>query len=186
VSWIIILAVFLLIVLVGVLGYYFVPQYMWDFLVVDQAPQQADVIIVLSGGLDRVEHAVSLYQAGYADKILLSGSVTRSMRQQAIALGVPADHILLEDKSNTTNENALYSFKVMQSQGFKSAIVVTSPYHTRRSGIIFREHFQGINIIISSAPYDPSLARNWWKDRRMAGNVIREYLKLVYHYLFER
>jgi uncharacterized SAM-binding protein YcdF (DUF218 family) len=182
----IILITSMVMVAIAALGYFVIPQGMWNFLIVDEQPRPADAIIILSGGTDRVEHGVSLFQAGYADKIILSGSVARNMSKQVKALGVTADHILLEERSHTTNQNAIYSLQIMQSQGYKSAIVVTSPYHTRRSELIFRHQFKGLDVTISAAPYDPSLARNWWKDRKLAGAVIREYLKLVYHFLFER
>jgi uncharacterized SAM-binding protein YcdF (DUF218 family) len=43
------------------------------FLVVQDEPQQSDIIVVLMGsGPDRMLGAVDLYQAGYADKIVMA------------------------------------------------------------------------------------------------------------------
>jgi uncharacterized SAM-binding protein YcdF (DUF218 family) len=176
----------MVIVVIAALGYFVIPQGMWNFLIVDEQPKPADAIIILSGGTDRVQHGVNLFKAGYADKIILTGSVARNMNKQVKALGVTADHVLLEERSHTTNQNAIYSLQIMQSQGYKSAIVVTSPYHTRRSGLIFRHQFKGLDVTVSAAPYDPSLTRYWWKDRKLAAAVTQEYLKLVYHFMFER
>ena len=108
---------------------------MWDFLVVDEVPQRSDVIIVLSGDKGRVEYGIELYKQGYADFILLSGGVeAKSMERTALSEGVAEDHILLDSKSGTTYENACNSTDIMQSHNLRSAIIVTSAYHTRRVG----------------------------------------------------
>jgi uncharacterized SAM-binding protein YcdF (DUF218 family) len=159
---------------------------MWNFLVVDEEPERADVIIVLSAGTDRVAQGVKLFQSGYAERILFSGSGSNRMKNQAISLGVPADRILMEVKSGTTFENAKFSLEIMHSQGFNSAIVVTSAYHTRRSGIIFHQVFRGLDVTICAAPFAPSTPENWWKDSVLTSDVVTEYLKLIWHYLFER
>jgi len=159
---------------------------MWNFLVVNEEPKPADVIIVLSGGYDRVEHGVRLYQQDYADKILLTGGGSHKMKEQALDLGIKEDNILLEDKSGTTFENAKYSVEIVRAQGFQSAIIVTSPTHTRRSSIIFAEFFEGVDLTVCSVPYDLSIADQWWKDRSTTRDVVSEYLKLLWHYLFER
>ena len=158
----------------------------WNFLVVNEVPKLSDVIIVLSGDPGRAEHGVRLFQLGYANKILLTGNGAPRMRRQAMSLGVTEDHILIEDKSNTTFGNARNSLEIMRTQGFKSAIVVTSPYHTKRASIIFDHFFQGLDLTICSIPYDSFTPDNWWKVKRIAKFVITEYMKLVWHYLFER
>ena len=133
-----------------------------------------------------MEHGVSLYQRGYANKILFTGGGSQMMKGQALSLGITEDHILLEEKSRTTFENAKYSIEIMRTQGFQSAIMVTSPLHTRRASIIFTQFFKGVDLTICSVPYDLSIAGKWWKDRNTAKAVITEYLKLLWHYLFER
>lgn len=118
----------------------------------------------------------------------MSGGNTLSnttMKQKALSLGLPASAILQEDQSRTTFENAKYSFKIVQNLGFKSAIVVTSSYHTRRSRIIFNQVFKGTEVIVSAAPYDCALINRWWKDSYSTEFVTAEYLKMVWHYLFE-
>jgi uncharacterized SAM-binding protein YcdF (DUF218 family) len=156
---------------------------MWNFLVVNEVPKPADVIIVLASGPDRVEEGVSLYQMGYANEILFTGVGAQNMASQAESLGVPEDHILLEDKSQSTFENAKYSSAVMLTQDFKSAIVVTSPWHTRRASIIFGQFFKRWNLTICSVPFESSTSSTWWKDRNTETTVITEYLKLALHYL---
>jgi len=155
------------------------------FLIVNEVPQKSDVIIVLAGDSgDRLSYGAKLYQSGYADKVILSGFGS-DIIQQAVALGIPESSILLEDQARTTFENAKYSFKIMLDKVYKSAIIVTSPYHTRRSSIIFHQRFKGIDLTICAVPYDPMITHNWWKDSDSTQFVRSEYLKLLWHYLFE-
>jgi len=159
---------------------------MWNYLTVKEEPKSADVIIVLTGGIDRVTYGVKLYQLGYAHKVLFAGGSARKMSIQAQTLGLPSDAVLLEVESYSTYTNAKYSLEVMRSQGFKSAIVVSSPWHTRRVSLIFHKFFRGLDLTVAGVPYDSSLSNNWWKDSNLAYDVVTEYLKLVWHYLFER
>ena len=157
---------------------------MGNFLVVNEAPQKADVIIVLNGSSDRVPYAAMLYKSGYVEKVLLSGD-DRYMTQQALSLGIPQSALLLEDQSQTTFENAQFSLKIVQDQGYKSAIVVTDWYHTHRANIIFAHFFKGIHLTICPVPYNPTTTQNWWKDSNSKESVITEYLKLGWYYLVE-
>ena len=162
----------LVLLLVFFLKYDFFFDAMEDWLVVNEAPKPADVIIVLAGDSRvRVEHGVRLYQAGYANKILFAGGShspqitdAQIMERQALSLGVPQDDILLEEKSMSTYENAKYSLEIMQANKFKSAILVTSPHHTKRASIIFGRFFKGIDLTTCSVPYNSSDIGKWWTD----------------------
>ena len=61
----------------------------------------------------------------------------------AIQLGVPADTCLKEDRANTTIGNALFSNRIMDDKGLKSAIVITSRYHMPRTKYIFKKLLPG-------------------------------------------
>jgi len=107
---------------------------MENFLVVNEEPKPADVIIILGiGHGERVDLGVRLYHSSYANKILLTGGSTscetteaQLMQRQALSSGVPEDDILLEEQARSTYENAKHSFEIMRSRKFKSAILVTS------------------------------------------------------------
>ena len=166
---------------------------MEKFLIVNEEPKPVDVIIVLGGGTkERVGHGVRLYQSGYADKILLTGgsrweiAIAEIMERQALSLGVTKDDILLEKESLSTYENAKYTLEIMRAEKFKSAILVTSPYHSKRASIIFQRFFKGIDLTTCPVPYDSSKTSKWWKDRYRARDIVSEYLKLVWYYLFTR
>ena len=109
-----ILSVCIILVLVTGLERNLIIRNIWNFLVVSEEPKPSDVIIVISGGIDRTPYGVELYKQGYANTILLSGGGSGDMEKQALSLGVPKDYILLEQKSGTTFENAKYSFVIVR------------------------------------------------------------------------
>ncbi|MGB9858618.1 MAG: YdcF family protein, partial [Moorellaceae bacterium] len=114
-------------------------------VVEDNALQPADVIIVLSGEQgERVETAVKLYKQGFAPRLLMTGgpvewnvAAADIMAWQAESLGVPPQDIVLERRASSTYENAVYTLEILKQKGWRSAIVVTSPYHLRRTRFIF-------------------------------------------------
>ena len=117
------------------------------------APERADCMIVLGGGLDRntgeplstlayrLDRAVGLFDEGYAPAIIVSGgqgadeiiSEAESMRNYLLRHGVPENAIIMEAQSTTTRENMAYSKAIMDENGYKSALIVTSDYHLWRA-----------------------------------------------------
>lgn len=135
---------------------------------VDHA-QNADVIIVLGAGLDqfgqptaslvaRAIHAASLYQIGFADKVLCSGGVTRNSFPSEATIcaqilenaGLPRSAVELEEKSRSTQENAIKSIQWMSERSVRTAIVVSSSYHLWRASWLFRR--LGYDVNTSPAP----------------------------------
>ena len=122
----------------------------------DRAP--ADCIIVLGAGTDgkmpnpvfreRLHHAVTLYNEGYADTILLTGGYSPGNAQSdaAIAgayleaLGIPAEDILLEEKSTITQENLEFAKEIMENKNLSTAILVSDPLHMKRSMMMAKDY----------------------------------------------
>lgn len=159
-------------VLVNIAGY---------FLVVDEKPVKSDVIIVLSGGQGRLEKGVKLYKEGYAPYLLLTNGSEEQLYERALALGVPTDHIFMEDKSASTLDNAIYSKEIMLEKHFKSAIVVSSNSHMRRVKILYDQTFRNSGIRLTymageNQTYNPSA---WWVEESNRKTTISEYIKLV-------
>ncbi|MGH2404330.1 MAG: YdcF family protein, partial [bacterium] len=123
-------------------------QGLGDFLVIRDPLGPADAVIAISGDGtgERAATAAALVQEGYAPWLILSGSstghaqggATAEMLRHALQVGVPRERIIVEDQSESTFDNARNTLRIMQAQGMRRAIVVTSPYHTRRAARIFR------------------------------------------------
>lgn len=133
---------------------------------------KSDVILVLGAKayhgnsynpclVSRVTHAVDLYKAKYAPKILVSGGLDKedhvseaeTMKKIAINLGVPSNDILLETASSSTYENLLFSQKVLKSDHLNSVIIVTEPFHAARTALVAEK--LGLKYTVSPTTTSP-------------------------------
>ncbi len=106
-----------------------------------------DCIIVLGAGLwddkpspmlkDRLEKGISLYKAGAAPKLLMSGDHGRTgynevqvMKQYTIDAGVPSEDIFMDHAGFSTYESMIRARDIF---GVTSPIVVTQKYHLYRA-----------------------------------------------------
>jgi uncharacterized SAM-binding protein YcdF (DUF218 family) len=88
----------------------------------------------------RLDHAVTLYFAGVAPRLIVTGGKAEGDRTTeaaagrafAIALGVPADDILVEDQSRTTLESIRAVSSVLAANDARSAIFVSDRPHMLR------------------------------------------------------
>jgi len=155
---------FCALIMAAIIKHDFTLNVMRDFLVVDEEPEKSDVIIVLSGYdlSKRVEYGVKLYNDGYSNMLLMTGdpqcswntSCPEIMKEQAVNYGVSQEAILTEADSTTTYENAEYTLKILESENIKSAIIVTSAIHSKRSHKIFNHVYskKNISFVICSVP----------------------------------
>lgn len=66
-------------------------------------------------------------------------------RRQMLALGVPADSIIVEGKSRTTIENVQYTRAILSANHYRRPILVTSALHMPRAVMAYRRsHIQVI------------------------------------------
>lgn len=75
----------------------------------------------------------------------------RAMADWLIAEGVPAEHIVLEDRSTTTEENMLFSRAIMEAAdpGYR-CVVVTNNFHAFRAAMMARK--AGVNGQVVGSP----------------------------------
>ena len=135
----------------------------------------SDVIVVLGAGLRRdnqpnlalirrSEQGAVLYHEGVAPFIICSGGYAQNRtRSEADACreilesnGVPRSAIVMEDRSRSTEENAIYTREIMQTRGWSTAVIVSDGYHMLRAQWIFTDY--GIDIVTSPAPTRPRLS----------------------------
>jgi len=167
-------------------------------LVVEDPLKKADAIVVYGGGVgvERLKHAVDLYKKGYSDKILLSGGVgsgtnPRSwavrLKDQAIRMGVPAEAVWLDEKGESTYDNAVYAVNMFRENGWKTGIIVSSPYHMRRSMWTTREAAAEAQLpvewIASPSTTSPFAPDTWWRNGRMRELIVGEYVKMVGYWI---
>jgi len=158
-------------------------------LAVEDPLARSDVIVAVSGDDGpRTETAVALWKQGYAPLLLFSGaaldpdsvSSAELMKRDAIRLGVPADAILVEPASATTEENARLVARLMDRAGLHTAILVTSPYHQRRAALLFSRAFAPAGLGLRNYPArDPRWdADRWWMREPSRTLTLVELAKL--------
>lgn len=186
----------MLLVLAGIvyLGRSFVLDKAGRYIYEKDELRPADVIVILGGEEEeRVEYGVKLFKEGWArkDRIIMTGgpvvgrhTAAGLMKELAEELGVPGRLILLADKSRSTEQDAGYTGEILKKNGYKSLVLVTSPYHSKRASIIFKRALPGIRII--SAPSDKSWLSfdEWWKRTRDRDMVLSEWSKFIRIWIF--
>lgn len=182
-----------LVVLIAALGYLFYPFILPGaarFLIVQDQLKKSDAIVVLSGdgNGERISQAAELFRQGYARYFLISGgqlywniTYAEVMSLHAQALGIPKPAILIEDRSVSTYENAVFSLPILKSRGVHSIILVTSPTHSRRAKRTFESVFDksGISVSIYPAQKSRFILKNWWLRHEDTQEVILEHVKLL-------
>jgi len=150
---------------------------------------KADAIVAISGDTGaRAESAIALWKQGYAPVLIFSGgssdpeSVASAelMKRTAVAAGIPANAIVVEGTSATTEENAERVAMLMKTAGLRSAILVTSPYHQRRAAILFEREFDRSGLSFRNHPADdPDWdATLWWTSEPSRSLTLVELAKL--------
>jgi len=135
----------------------------------------------------RVERAIALYQAGQAPAVILCGgegtyppAEAEVMRRLMIMAGVPAGALFLDSTSHSTVENLWNARAIMQAHGWRTALVVSDPFHLPRASLMARD----MGIVARPAPAldSPAYTRPGERTRY----TLREALALIWYWVLER
>lgn len=151
-------------------------------------PATVDGIVVLGGGLDvRRAHGSRLDMLGGSGNRVLAGALLARDRPEARLvytsgivwppqngvseaayaarlfddLGVAPERIRVEDRSQNTWQNAVYTFEMMQPQAGETWLLVTSAWHLPRAVASFRA--AGWPQLVP-VPVDRPIAPDGWGD----------------------
>jgi uncharacterized SAM-binding protein YcdF (DUF218 family) len=163
----------------------------WLLTQTDQ-PVRADLLVVLSGGsAERIETALDLFQQGLAPRILITDPegfpdpAFRWLERQ----GVPHRALMAPTgPAASTLEDALCIREAALRDGFKSVLVVTSPYHCRRARAILTHVLEPLGVrvtVVRSASYYMDAPR-WWRSAQGWRLVPAEIGKLIWWSLLGR
>ena len=146
----------------------------WHYHRLNHELAHADAILVLcSHDTSVAERGAQLFLQGWAPLVVFSGglgAITSRLWSEpeadqfariAIALGVPEDRILIENRSTNTGENVRFIRRVIEERGItgRRFIVVQKPYMERRSYATFRKVWPEADVIVTSpqVPFDSYL-----------------------------
>ena len=113
---------------------------------------QADAIVVLTGGVGRLEAGIRLLAQKHANIMLASG-VHKDVLPRELSALTGADMALfnccitLDHAAQNTIENAVETAKWTSRNKIKSLILVTADYHIQRSVLLFRKSMPNTVII---------------------------------------
>jgi uncharacterized SAM-binding protein YcdF (DUF218 family) len=188
------LAVAAVILAAGALLAWRAPEWLND----PDAPDKASAILVLGGDSTRALEAADLYRAGYASKIYISSPLPDDHERRLAALGVftPTEEdltrqvlrkrnvpdaiveVFARDVVSTVDEASASTVRFADVPG--TLLIVTSPYHVRRTRMIFRDAMPGRRLLFVANRYEP-VAAQWWRDQTAARNVVLEIAKTAYY-----
>ena len=176
---------------VGVVGWWL------DF---SQEPFPADFIVVLAGDFRRPSYGADLYRSGLAPEVWIG----RPRREPGHALldseglkvpleedlnaallakhGVPEERIRRFGAALKSTVDEARAFAREARPAGRRVLIVTSRYHARRSGLVFRDTLPGSEVRVCATPYE-TFDRRWWKDQDMARNAVLETVKTLYYLL---
>ena len=185
-------------------GYQPLLRYSASIFIVDAQPQPSDAILLLSGGeAGRAWGAADLYQKKLAPYVLVTrepiGADVQELRAQGIelstgfdfnlrilrGLGVPQDKIVqVQPYVMSTFDELTRVRELCEQRNWKSLLIVTSNYHTRRvrltAGYIMGSAIKV--IVIPSGHGGMNVA--WWKTREDVRTFLIEFQKLVAYTLY--
>ncbi|HET9306909.1 MAG TPA: ElyC/SanA/YdcF family protein [Candidatus Sulfotelmatobacter sp.] len=170
----------------------------------DPVPNHVDAAVVLQGSIAaetaRIAGAVRLLQSGASDRILVS-IPHESYWGQSI---LPAASGFIEknygkdvaDKTDfcetgpevdSTRQEAYAVNACIQQRHWNMVAIVTSEYHTRRAGFLWRRAVRhSATQVWIDAVAEPDFQRQWWRGRRSAKIFTMEFLKLAWTLIAER
>ena len=132
---------------------------------------------------DRATHAAELFRQGVAPEVVASGrrlrpnaGVSELTEHDLIERGVPKEKIeRFTHDADSTIEEAEAVANLPKERHWKSFVIVTSNYHTRRARYIYAKVFPaGITVSVASArdgDFDPE---RWWEKRKSIKLFTRE------------
>ena len=139
------------------------------------APEQSDAIVVLGAAQyngrpsevfqARLDHALALYQEGYAPLIVLTGgkqpgdayTEAETGEQYLLDRGVPASAIRFENEGRDTWQSMRGVADVLEGSGAGSLLIVSDGFHLFRSELMARE----LGFTASGSGSTDSPIRSW-------------------------
>jgi uncharacterized SAM-binding protein YcdF (DUF218 family) len=166
-------------------------RFVGESWIVEDQLERSDVIIVLSDDnfyADRATRAAELFRRDMAPEVVASGrrlrpfaGIAELMVHDLSERGVPKGKIeAFAHDANNTREEAQALAQLAARKKWRSVIVVTSNYHTRRVRYIYARVFpSAIRVQIASArdgDFDPE---RWYQYRESIKKLTREMAGLA-------
>jgi len=141
-------------------------QLLYYTSVIRQAPPpltQAGLILVYSGGEDRITSALKALDGPTAPLFLFSG-YEYDRKTLARITRLPADKLLVETRARTTDQNARYSRPLILGTGETQAVLALPWYQLPRALFLTRLYLWGTGVtVVPYATFPPT--PSWWRSK---------------------
>jgi uncharacterized SAM-binding protein YcdF (DUF218 family) len=163
------------------------------FLVLDN-PTRSDIIVVLSGDIGdaRFLHGLNLMRSGYSQELILDapdwveyGRTSSDLAREYIQTVAPenASHLhVCSFKGDSTLLELREVTKCVHTiaPGAKTAIIVTSDFHTRRALSVAQHALPEYRWAVAAAPDVRWFGTAWWQHREWAKTTLGEWERLCW------
>jgi DUF218 domain len=160
------------------------------YMLVVDAPQPSDVIVVLAGETDkRPLRALELLDQGYGRGVVLDvpaeatdfgvSEVELAQRYvhqfpEAAAVKIcPIEGLSTKDESHDAE-------RCLRGESGNRVLLVTSDYHTRRALSVFRHELPGKSFSAAAARDDREFGERWWRHRQWAKTCAYEWFRWIW------
>lgn len=171
-----------------------------NYLITEDPPAQVDAVFVLGGSVaDRGAEAARVYRQGWGDHFVFTGAPipapldalaidsteAECTRHQAVRSGVPIEKTVVLNVGTSTYEEFEALLDHALANEFERVMVISSKFHLRRIGRVFRKPFRkaGITVLLHGAPSSVYDEERWWASEEGLIMVHNEYTKLGYYLL---
>jgi uncharacterized SAM-binding protein YcdF (DUF218 family) len=137
-----------------------------------------------SGSFTRIERGLAVWQTRPgAYFIFTEGGLSQPdgakwIRDYLVFRGVPREQVIVEAEAKSTHQNLALSTQVLEEQGIKNVVLVTSLRHMPRAYLVARKH--GLAPQVACPPEEPELTFcPSWQAPLYLSAVLNEYFGLA-------
>ena len=162
-------------------------------------PAEADAIVVFAGGVgesgkagggyrERLQQALALHDQWMAPRLVFSSGYTyvfqeaEVMRDLAVAHGVPPEAIVLEQRAANTSQNVTFVADLLRAKGWRTILLVSSPYHMRRALLTWKRLAPDIEVIPAPVPKSRFYGHTRGATLEQIRGILHEYLGIGYYW----
>lgn len=148
------------------------------------ADPSADAIVVLTGGSQRIDQAVSLLESGAGARLLISGVHPATSGNQIRRMTQASEKLFtccvdIGHEALDTIGNANETVHWIKERGYKRILVVTNNYHMPRSLYELQRLDPQTEFIAYPVVGSNLKEQNWLTNGQILRNMVAEYLKLT-------
>ena len=149
-----------------------------------QPQQSADGIVVLTGGVSRIDRAMKLIAAGKAQRVFITGVYRSTTVDELKELASQGDQYFtccvdIDKEARNTIDNATKTSEWVALHRYRSVIVVTSNYHMPRALAELARVMPGVTFIPYPVVENNVQLDHWWTYPGTTRLLLSEYLKYL-------